>query len=364
MDTDRNLRSRPHSADARIAVPGPRVSVVMAVYNGEAFVEGAVKSVLEQDFTDFELVVVDDCSTDATRAILDSFRDDRIRAIQNTSNMGQTASLNIGVRAARGDFIARIDADDLYLPGKLRKQLEYMESHPDVAACGTWAMRIDEHGQTIGSYLAPLSDADVRFQVITGTPLCHVSVMIRAAALAEVGAYDERYRYAADIALWSALYTRGYVIRNIPEVLTVYREHGGSYGAANLVEGAAGAEAAELTIDNALRMIGYRLTYEEARAIRLRTVPRAGLTYEDRRLCRRHLSEIATRVYGRRTLRVRARIYATYVWSLTAMGDGTEPSGRRLTTHDWLALGTARVIRSLGPRAQRFVKELFRSSIR
>lgn len=351
----------------------PVVSIVMAVYNGEPYLESALESVLLQDLTDFEIVVVDDCSTDRTPGIIAGFGDSRVRYVRNARNNGQTASLNVGLAAARAELIGRLDADDRYLPGKLRRQVEYMQVHPEVAVCGTWARRVDEHDRLIGGFHAPVSDDDIAFELIVGTPVCHVSAVMRAAALRDVGGYEERFTYAADIALWSALHMRGYKIRNIPEVLMEYREHSTSYGAANLVDGAAGQEASEITQQNAERIASYPLTPADARAIRLRTVPGARLSYDDKLTCYTHLRAIVARIYGRRSRRARARIFGSFVWSLVgAEGRGAEPGSARKRTgrhSPWIAMhaaaarAIARLITMIGPRRSGMVKELVRARI-
>jgi glycosyltransferase involved in cell wall biosynthesis len=349
----------------------PAVSVIIAVYNGEPYLRSALNSVLSQDFEDFEVVIVDDCSTDCTAEIIAACGDPRILYIRNTRNLGQTASLNVGLAAAAGELVARMDADDRYLSGKLRRQVEYMRAHPDVAVCGTWARRVDERDRLIGTFSAPLGADDIAFELIVGTPVCHVSAVMRASALRQVGGYDEQLRYAADIALWSVLHERGYVIRNIPEVLMEYREHSMSYGASNLVDGAAGREAAEITRLNAKRIAHYTLSAADARSIRLRTVPGARLTYDDKVACYVQLREIAQRVYGRRAARVHARIFGSLVWSLVgsdarsapAVPSKRTPRARGIAVQELAARAIARFITLIGPRARGVVKELVRARI-
>jgi len=118
-------------------VIGPAVTVLMGVYNGELFVRDAIDSILAQSYRDFELLVVDDGSTDTTPAILASYDDSRLRVLRNEENIGLTRSLNRGLRAARGGLIARQDADDLSLPNRLARQVTFLESHPDVVLLGT-----------------------------------------------------------------------------------------------------------------------------------------------------------------------------------------------------------------------------------
>ena len=118
----------------------------MAVYNGEEYLYSSINSVLNQTFSDFELVIIDDCSNDKTYNIINDFKDSRIVYSRNIKNIGQTPSLNIGVKLSKGKYIARIDADDLYIDNKLEKQFYFMEKNPEITVCGTQSKCIDENG--------------------------------------------------------------------------------------------------------------------------------------------------------------------------------------------------------------------------
>jgi len=132
----------------RLNVMKPTVSVLMPVFNGEQFLRPAMNSILNQTFTDFEFIIVDDGSTDHSREILNSYTDSRVRLICNESNIGLTDSLNRGLEAASGNYIARMDQDDISLPERLAKQVAFMDSHPEVGVCGTWAKDIDQTDST------------------------------------------------------------------------------------------------------------------------------------------------------------------------------------------------------------------------
>jgi len=124
----------------------PTVSVLMAVYNGEAFLRETVESVFAQSMADFEFVIVDDASTDATPAILDSFDDARIVRLRNATNLYLHPSLHNGLAVCRAPYIARIDADDLCEPKRLERQVAFLESRPNLAGCATWTTEIDHAG--------------------------------------------------------------------------------------------------------------------------------------------------------------------------------------------------------------------------
>src|SRR5437868_2907435 len=123
----------------------------MTVYNSEEYLREAIESILGQTFTDFEFIIIDDGSTDRSADIVNSYSDTRIRFLSNSSNLGLVASLNEGIERARGEYIARMDCDDVSLPERLAKQVTFMDSRPELAASGTWAKEIDEEGNVIGN---------------------------------------------------------------------------------------------------------------------------------------------------------------------------------------------------------------------
>jgi hypothetical protein len=293
----------------------PRVSVIMAVYNGEHWLGISMPSVLEQDFRDFEFVIVDDCSTDTTAALVHGYGDPRVVYVRNERNLGQTASLNRAMELARGDVIARIDADDLWLPGKLGKQMRFLDAHPDVVVLGTWATRIDLEGRSLGPNNSPLSRAEVTARLLRGVPVCHVSVVMRRAAALAAGAYPERYRFAADFGLWSAMARAGGVITNIPERLTCYRENPATFGAAQKL-GAAGDESAEIICENARGLAHVEVPIEQCREIALMFFPAAGLPAESLLRAQRTLRALQRAAVGRRTWRLEAELWALLLWAL------------------------------------------------
>jgi hypothetical protein len=201
----------------------PKVSVVMAVYNGVRFVRDAVASILGQTFADFEFIVINDGSTDATRDVVSSFADPRIRIIDNDGNLGQTRSLNRGLQAARGELIARQDADDVSEPERLRRQVMFMDQHPQTALLGSWYTKMDAAGNPTGQRALPCGAIDIRWRLLFHSPFVHSSVMWRRLAVRDtVGLYNEDFTYAQDFELWCRV-ARSLPVANVPEHLVRIR---------------------------------------------------------------------------------------------------------------------------------------------
>jgi glycosyltransferase involved in cell wall biosynthesis len=185
----------------------PLVSIVLATYNDAAFLPPSLESLLGQTFRDFELIVVDDGSTDHTPALLDGFKDPRLRVLRNPRNLGLAASLNRGAAIATGKYIARQDADTMSLPNRLEVQVDYLDRHPDVVVVGTSVMAMDEAGKVGGLWMPPPTDIDVKWTLLFRTPFVHPSVVMRADALAKAGFYSEEgeFCYVEDYELWTRL---------------------------------------------------------------------------------------------------------------------------------------------------------------
>lgn len=203
------------------AARAPRVSVVMPVHNAAPYVREAVDSMLGQTFGDFELIVVDDGSTDGSAEIVKAITDPRIRLIAQ-SNQGIAAALNNGVAAARGEFIARMDADDVSMPERLAKQVAHLDAHPEVGLLGTWAEIVDADGKRIGAFEHPTSHARIRHDLLFDTPFAHPTMMIRRALFNSAGGYDSDPAIFEDHDLWRRMITRTKGA-NLPEHLLRYR---------------------------------------------------------------------------------------------------------------------------------------------
>ena len=199
----------------------PLVSVVMTVHNGEPWTSEAVESVLKQSFGDFELIVVDDGSTDATPAVLRRFVDPRLRVITQAQS-GQTPALNRALRLAAAPVLARMDADDVALPDRLQRQVAFLEEHPQVGLLGTACHEISAAGEILRTLTPPLDDDALRRTLIRTNPFIHTSVVFRRAVLERTGPYDERFVVAQDYDLWLRM-SRGTRLANLADPLVLRR---------------------------------------------------------------------------------------------------------------------------------------------
>jgi glycosyltransferase involved in cell wall biosynthesis len=219
---------------------GAGITVLLPVFNGGPYLRPAMESVLAQTFSDFELLVVDDGSTDGSLEVARTFRDPRVRVVENGRNLGLTASLNRGLREARAPLVARQDADDLSAPDRLARQAEAMSRRPELALLGTQADVIDAGGRPRGSLARSCEHDSIRWELLFDNAFVHSSVMLRRAAVFdEAGGYDEGLRYCQDFALWSRL-VRTHAVANLDRVLVRCRAHRGSMtttgGEANVIE--------------------------------------------------------------------------------------------------------------------------------
>ncbi len=207
----------------------PAVSVLIPVYNGGAFFRAAVESVLAQTFRDFECLILDDGSTDESGKIADELArgDDRVRVIHR-ENRGLVATLNELVAAARGDLLARMDADDLCLPTRFARQVQFFEQHPEAVCVGCAYWMIDEADRTITHIRVPVDDATLQQSMLRGhSPISHPTAMIRAEPLRRLGGYRREFYPAEDFDLWLRLGELG-TLANLPDPLIRYRVHSGS----------------------------------------------------------------------------------------------------------------------------------------
>ncbi len=203
-------------------VSAPLVSVVLPVFNGEAHIGDAVRSVLAQTFTDFELLVIDDGSTDGTARILSGFADRRVRVIPLAGHQGLVAALNRGTRESTSVFIARMDADDVCLPRRFERQVAFLETHPDVDICGTWTRHI---GERRGMRRLPVGAERIRAQMFIGGALDHPTIMMRRAFVEAHGlAYRDDFAGAEDLDFLTRSAEVGR-LANIPDILLLYRAH-------------------------------------------------------------------------------------------------------------------------------------------
>lgn len=202
----------------------PQVSVLLPVYNCPDYVGAAIDSILNQSFSDFELIIIDDGSTDSTPDALDHFHDPRIRHYRQ-ENQGLAATLNRAISLAKAPLLARQDQDDLSNPDRLEKQVAYMQANPACGLLGTWAqiMEIDKLSNRFHRH--PTSNWELRYNLLFNNPFVHSSVMLRKTTLEQVGGYctDPKRQPPEDYELWSRL-SRVSDVANLPEELLIYRE--------------------------------------------------------------------------------------------------------------------------------------------
>ena len=202
----------------------PLISIILPVYNAQDYLYEAINSIISQTFTNFELLAINDGSTDGSINILKSFQDKRIRILNNDSNLGLIYSLNRGIHEAKGEFIARMDADDIADPNRLKIQLNYLFQHPDTIVVGTNMELINESGNSIGFREYPERHSDIIATLMNHSPFCHPSVMFKKSVVLEVGGYREAFKACEDYDLWLRLRDKGQ-FANIQENLLKYRIH-------------------------------------------------------------------------------------------------------------------------------------------
>ncbi len=204
-----------------------KISVIMAVHNEEEFLADSINSILEQSFWDFEFVIIDDGSDDRTPELLKEYakKDERIRVLRNREKMGLVFSLNRGMEVSRGEYIARMDGDDVSLRDRLKLQFEFMETHQDAGVLGTNVAYIDEKGNILKSKKDPfpLTPQLIKWHLFWRCPIYHPTVMIRKKVLIETGLYyREEYPHAEDYDLWTRLSKHTKIV-SLPDVLLLYR---------------------------------------------------------------------------------------------------------------------------------------------
>ena len=201
----------------------PEVTVLMAVYNGERHIRPAIDSILSQTLRDFELLIVDDGSTDRTVEIVSSYTDQRIRLIRRKPNAGLSAALNEGVRLAQAPLVARHDADDLSEPTRLAQQCAAMNARPEIALIGTQGIAVSEDGVPTGPVSRPVAPDTIRWVSVFDNPFIHTSVMFRTDVVRRLGGFNAAYDpFSQDYDLWCRLMEQ-HAVANLPDALVRYR---------------------------------------------------------------------------------------------------------------------------------------------
>jgi len=202
------------------------ISVVMPVYNGESHLKEAIDSILNQTYSDFEFLIINDGSTDGSEDIILSYQDDRIKYILNEANLGIVKTLNKGIVLASNKYIARMDADDISMPHRFERQLAYMEANPDIAACGSNILKFynDDLKQTKSSNVKT-EEKELKIRAIFYTAFWHPTMLLRTKILKDHHLrYRLDYKYAQDKALWIDISKHG-ALTNVKEPLLYYRVH-------------------------------------------------------------------------------------------------------------------------------------------
>ncbi len=206
----------------------PKLTVLMSVYNGEDYLREAIDSILDQTLADFEFLIIDDCSTDSSLKIISSYSDPRIRFVPNEQNLGLTKSLNKGLALAKGEYIARMDADDVSLPTRLEKQAAFLDSHPDFSFVAGLYETIDENGNVTNTSAGWQPSAEQLYvDLLFGNCFPHAVVTFRTDTARLINGYDEQFKRAQDMDMWFRL-SRNSAAHLFPEVLLKYRNTKGN----------------------------------------------------------------------------------------------------------------------------------------
>ena len=197
----------------------PRVSVILPTLQSESHIQTAIASILNQTYTDYELIVVDDGSTDHTRDIIETFDDPRIELVDGPRT-GLANALNLGIKTAKGEYLARMDSDDISIPGRLEKQVAFMDSHPDIAVCGGWQ---EHYGKNSYIHRTPENPEQCKANLLFQCDVCHSLVMMRRQFLLDNDLFYNGDYLAEDYELWNRVVSKGKIC-NLQEVLGRYLE--------------------------------------------------------------------------------------------------------------------------------------------
>jgi Glycosyltransferases involved in cell wall biogenesis len=205
----------------------PSITVLMPAYNAERFIGKAIESILNQTYKDFEFLIINDGSTDATESIIQSYSDSRILYIKNDKNIGLIATLNTGINMANGEWIARMDSDDVALPQRLEYQKNYFDEHKETDVLATTIIFMNESGETTGTWSLDqktINPNDIKSALIRENCIAHPTVMCRTSLLQKFR-YRSNSLHIEDYDLWLRLLNRGYYFAKINTPLLYYRVH-------------------------------------------------------------------------------------------------------------------------------------------
>lgn len=212
----------------------PPISVVMSVFNGQAYLAEAVESILNQTFRDFTFIIIDDGSTDKTAETLAHYAklDPRIRIISH-ANKGRAVSLNIGIEAAKSEYIARMDADDVALPERFQREFDFLESHPNVGILGGAVEVVSANGRPLRRITPETGDAEIRSTMPTGNPMWHPTILMRRQHVIAAGGYRKQFLDTDDYDLWLRMIERCQ-IANLEDCVLRYRIHANQVSLRNM----------------------------------------------------------------------------------------------------------------------------------
>lgn len=223
-------------------IPSPTVTIFMTAYNASRYIQDAIQSLLRQTYTDFELLIVDDGSTDNTHELISSFDDARIRVIQNNKNQGLIYSRNIALTEAKGTYLAIIDSDDIALSDRIELQVREFKNRDRLALLGSPAYHIDQHSKRTGKLLEVPSGADiVACKLLFFNTFVHSSVMLKTSIFRSIGGY-RNYRFAQDYDLMIRI-SHDYEVDNLPIPLVEYRTHDSNISSVHSIEQASYLQA-------------------------------------------------------------------------------------------------------------------------
>jgi glycosyltransferase involved in cell wall biosynthesis len=205
-----------------------KVTILMPVYNSEKFLREAIDSILNQSFKNFEFIIIDDGSTDSSKEIIETYKDPRIKYFNNKENMGVARTLNRGIRLAKGEYIARMDADDISHSDRLRLQVKFLDQHPNYSLIASKVEVIDNSGKKLGTWVTDLLDIysndQIRNQLPISNCLAHPSIIFRSNVIKKYYYNESLRRGIEDYELWLRLVNAGCRIEKMNKILLLYRQ--------------------------------------------------------------------------------------------------------------------------------------------
>ncbi|TLX73218.1 glycosyltransferase [Labilibacter sediminis] len=263
----------------------PLVSVIMSVFNAEHYLEESINSILQQSYKNFEFVIIDDCSTDNSNSIINSYTDSRIKLTINNENLGLTKSLNKALNFAKGKYIARMDSDDIALPERLKKQVAILEQDPEISICGSSIEQFSDLGYSKTKNY-PEKHEDILIEHLFNCPFAHPSVMFRNIINTQ---YNTEFKTTQDYELWQRILKRGKGY-NIQQVLLRYRV---SDSQISKVKGGLQIKYSNLVRYQIIKELGIKLTPNEQEVYFNFMRTRGVKEYKDFRL----LNNVITKIY-------------------------------------------------------------------